>query len=256
MYKVFVINLKRDSLRRELSEKKFRENNVEFEFIDGVYGKDLTKNELEALVDFNSAKKYYKRNISLGEIGCSLSHLKTYQKIVDDNLDGAFVFEDDILISSDIKNIINAIHSNIDKLPQNIWLGLGHSYLYTNKKLLDIPNIDNTIYKSRRTNGGWGYYIDRNAAKKLLSLNTPIRFTADSTKEYRDTLNLLCLNEIAVCQNKSLDSSIGQEFRSDKPLYKRIVRKVRNNLGIIFEKHLRHRILKQRKTTVPSELIQ
>lgn len=48
-----------------------------------------------------------------GEVGCFESHRKAWKRIVDEDLPGAFVLEDDVVVSSDFKNL------NIEKLPLN-----------------------------------------------------------------------------------------------------------------------------------------
>lgn len=47
---------------------------------------------------------YHKRPMTLGEVGCFLSHYNIWKKIVDENLKDALVLEDDIRFDSFFKH--------------------------------------------------------------------------------------------------------------------------------------------------------
>ena len=58
--------------------------------------------ELSSIFNIEQFKAHYGRNVTKGEIGCTLSHLSVYQKIVEDNDIAedsyALVCEDDAFI--------------------------------------------------------------------------------------------------------------------------------------------------------------
>ncbi|MFT4693934.1 MAG: glycosyl transferase family 25 [Francisella sp.] len=237
--KVYVVNLKKDKDRRDHICKHFAERNVEFEFIDAVYGKNLTPNELKQKVDFDGCKKNLGRETSLGEIGCSLSHKLIYDKIVEENLFGAFVFEDDAVLCKDISIVMKSIANNLNLFKKGLWLGLGNSYIRINKRILDI-NQNHSIHESTRTSTTLAYYIDYEGAKKLSKLNEKIRFTADYVKGYRNILNLYAADSLCAKQNPEINSTIGGGVRSksNKPWIKKLVRTIRDmyfrNIGSKF----------------------
>ena len=210
MIKTFVINLKKDIQRKNYINKHLAERNINFEFIEGVYGKELSNSEINELADLNLSSKKMGKQISLNEIGCALSHRKAYKKIVDENLDGGFIFEDDIILSKDIKEILESINKNKKQLPQKAWLGLSNSYIRTSKKTFDLFD-SYKIYQSPKVRGALGYYIDYAGAKKLLYLNTKITYVSDwFTGGYIDKLNIYSINIACVMQNIKIESSIAE----------------------------------------------
>lgn len=77
--KNFVINLPQSQNRRESVQNELNKIGITANFIDAVYGKLLTEDELSRLI----VKTNY---LSLGEIGCALSHLKIYKMMIDEQL--------------------------------------------------------------------------------------------------------------------------------------------------------------------------
>ena len=67
----------------------------EFERVNAIDGSKLKHNELKHHYDVDLNRRQYHSVLTLGEIGCYLSHRKVWQKIVDEHLDFALVLEDD-----------------------------------------------------------------------------------------------------------------------------------------------------------------
>ena len=150
------------------------------------------------------------KDISLNEIGCSLSHQKIYKKIVDENLDGAFIFEDDAYTCKDIKKIITTIYRNKDKFLQKNWLVMSRSYINTRRKIFKIDD-NYSVYKGIRIRYTDAYYIDRLGAEMLLDLNTPIKYVADWFKGgYINKLNITALDKACNVQNTQFESGIDE----------------------------------------------
>ena len=254
-YKVFVINLKKDINRREHILKHFADRGVEFELVEGISGQNIN----QRLIDFDKAEVNQRRRVSLNEMGCSLSHQKVYERIIEDNLEGAFIFEDDVMLSLNVKKILSSIDTNKNKLPKSVWLGMSKSYFYIDEHVVSLFSNDNdvSIFKSYRTNGALGYYIDRLAAEKLIAINTPVSYLADSVVGYRNKLVSCCISQVVCVEKSDLGSSIGKEYRNYKkykPLYKKAVRLIRDNIGVIFDNYLRPIVLKQKRSKIPKEL--
>jgi len=94
-FKVFLINLDKSTDRRELCEAELNKYGVEFERVAGVYGKDLAPAEIENVYSQTLNATRYKKTMGVGEVGCYLSHIKCWEKIVDEKLDYAVILEDD-----------------------------------------------------------------------------------------------------------------------------------------------------------------
>ena len=96
--KTYIINLPKDRERKEYMQHLLQPYTslLDSEFIEAVYGKTLTSEELEARFDNHSAFKRYGRNVQPNEIGCTLSHREVFKKIVDEDLPYGVILEDDI----------------------------------------------------------------------------------------------------------------------------------------------------------------
>ena len=119
-------------------------------------GGGLSEGELKNLV-----YDYPNCFMTKGEIGCALSHLKIYQKTVDEDIPYALILEDDTVFDTEFPKYLKEIENF---LSQNL-------NLETNKRI--------SLYKMRAGTGTYGYVITKAAAKKLLKSNTPIILEAD-----------------------------------------------------------------------------
>lgn len=99
-FKIFLINLDSSKDRLDLCQQNFGKFGVEFERVPAVNGKALSEAEIEQVYDRARNLKEYKKDLNRGELGCYLSHIKCWQKIVDEKLDFALILEDDAKISS------------------------------------------------------------------------------------------------------------------------------------------------------------
>ena len=108
--RIFVINLKRcpekhQKIERYLTHPKMAkyltEHKMDVTFIEAVDGNDLTHKKLKeeniSLVE-DYRDPYSGRNMTWGEVGCTLSHYKVYDRCIKENTDIAVILEDDILI--------------------------------------------------------------------------------------------------------------------------------------------------------------
>ena len=126
------------------------------------------------------------RPLARGEIGCTLSHLECYKKIISQDLAGAFIFEDDVVFSADTTCLMKKIHDNFAQLKSGVVL-LGYSkYVYTYNTLIHLTN-KYCIKKIYKAGFAHGYYITHNAAKEMLSLFQPVSFPIDIWKRVQKT---------------------------------------------------------------------
>ncbi|MGC7560434.1 glycosyltransferase family 25 protein [Pasteurella sp. PK-2025] len=114
--KKFLISLDKDQARRALF---FRQADTQdFEVFSAINTMQETPEKLTALFDFQRFQQRYAREVSKGEIGCTLSHLGVYQKIVMDSAIAeqayCLVCEDDVLFCADFQQNLTAL------LQQNI----------------------------------------------------------------------------------------------------------------------------------------
>ncbi|AXQ99893.1 glycosyltransferase family 25 protein [Pseudoalteromonas piscicida] len=102
---IFLINL--DSCTDRLVESTFQFDkfSLPFERVSAIKGAELSTDVLGmSYCKLKNAKQYF-RPLTLGEIGCYLSHIKVLNKIVELELPYAFIFEDDFQLHYDLAQI-------------------------------------------------------------------------------------------------------------------------------------------------------
>ena len=102
-YKIFVINLDASTDRLEAIARQMSDAGLAFERIPAVLGRALSDEEISRSYSSELNRKKYYINLKKGEIGCYLSHLKAFRKIIDDDLDYAIILEDDVTIGGNFK---------------------------------------------------------------------------------------------------------------------------------------------------------
>ncbi len=181
MIPVYVISLERSLERRENMKWLMEHYKIPFSFFDAVDAKKLTKQECE-LADLDLAKQYCGHNLSVSEIACALSHIKLYEKQVNENIERMLILEDDAHIHMNFKEIVSVLlntsnhdlvylyHGKAKKWP--FYSNLAHGYrLHKYRK----PSKNS----KRGIMGAVGYILTLNGAKKLLKVAYPIRMPAD-----------------------------------------------------------------------------
>jgi len=165
--KTYIINLERRPDRKISILKRIKKFNLELneKIYKAVDGYDINENYLHNnnIKLLNIWKEPYKGTImSLGEIGCALSHYFIWKDIVDKSHKGALIIEDDANFSNNFKTVLDEII-----LPDN------YDILYLGRQLFKKHkyeiNISNYIYKPIFSFWAIGYYITYNGAKKLLN---------------------------------------------------------------------------------------
>lgn len=182
--KIFIISLKNSS-RREVIAKRLRSLRLDFEFFDAVYGKELSENEL-AKVDFDFYPKEHNspKPLTLGEIGCAMSHIKLYEHIVKNNIPEAIIFEDDAIVSLYFEEILKVALDKISSSKEILFLDHGKAKVWPFMRGLP-ERYRLAKYRSPSRNSkrciirATAYLITLNGAKKLLKQAYPIRMPAD-----------------------------------------------------------------------------
>jgi GR25 family glycosyltransferase involved in LPS biosynthesis len=170
---IFVINLKKDKVRKQLMINQFIKFNIQnYIFIDAIDGTDYYENGLNVKPMQNWIDPIFNRGINNGEIGCMLSHYQLWSKIVADGLNAAIILEDDNIFDdkfimklyyileinfnlydlfylSRYKQYLNIIESHItDDIVIPSYSYNANAYIITYKganKLLNAPIIQNLI---------------------------------------------------------------------------------------------------------------
>ncbi|MEL3901409.1 MAG: glycosyltransferase family 25 protein [Treponema phagedenis] len=202
--KVFIVNLKESIDRRQYMIEEMKKTNLQYEFFDAVNGKDI-KN-IEEIYDKENAIKAYGRELKLGEIGCAMSHLLIYKKMIDENIEQALIFEDDIIIANDF----NRVFSEILKIENDGIILLGQSdtklktkiYFQSITRQYKLKKIFNSSY------GAYGYIICKKAAEKIYSESFPIIRPSDQWGRWSKKINISVIIPNVINYKCDIESTI------------------------------------------------
>jgi len=106
---VFVINLDSSPERYQYAEQQLVALGIQPQRFNAVYGKNLTQQDLDGCYDKSANKRHFRRSLSLGEIGCYLSHRAVWQLMLTQNIAIAIVLEDDIEVDPRLPEAIRQI---------------------------------------------------------------------------------------------------------------------------------------------------
>lgn len=238
--KVYVISLKRSTERQEHVKNVLRE--VEFTFFWGVDGRKLDKTDLidENVYSEEKAIEFSFDNLgmSLGEIGCALSHIKIYEDVVKNNFQRVLIFEDDLFLNNQIDIDIKKCLSELPEKWDLVYLGdLGNNDKISTKNFIKLHVLYPVLgifsnrfnrkrlrdhYPRKYSNNldyaglQWGlhaYGVTNKCSKILLEELLPL------TREVDTAIGLLTVNRIInsyrfrkklFVQNRSFESVIGK----------------------------------------------
>lgn len=185
---VFIISLLSSTERRSRMTKLLTEKGINFTFFNAVDGREFNTKDLNEIRDKTSYfKKQRKRNLSKGEIGCALSHINLYKHIIDNDIEFALIFEDDIDILSE--SILNRIlftellinNKNWDLLQLGYYQKFNTEYSETFVSFKKDQLIEN-VYMARPAifcSSTFAYVIRKKAASILFEYGHPARVPSD-----------------------------------------------------------------------------
>ena len=230
---ITVINLKKETNRKNRITSILSKLNLEFSFLEGIHGLELSSNKLKVVYNpINSIEKNM-RLLTKNEIGATLSHFKVYRQMLDDNIDEMIVLEDDIVID---KKFIEALNV-IEHLPTN-WelflLGYAHGTIESklcniNIHLKSISTEFNVGIPVKTVMGAFAYVISKKGAKRMLSYRDSIFQAIDLYTGNRHLINVYTISPRVV----SVDLDLGSDIH-----YARIQSRLNNKSR--WKKKIRH----------------
>jgi glycosyl transferase, family 25 len=103
---VYVISRERAHERRRQISAHLDELKIDYEIVDAVEGLALSRDDR---AKFNPAQ-----NLLPGSIGCYLSHLQMYERIVAGRIPVALILEDDAVLTSQVRTLVEHGCENLD----------------------------------------------------------------------------------------------------------------------------------------------
>lgn len=221
MINIFVISLKDCIIRRKNILESTKKYGYEVIFIDAIDGR---YNNLRLNKEYNSllSKICYRRDLLSTEIGCFLSHIKTYEKIVNLNSDINLILEDDFLFNDEINNLINKI-KEIKKLPFEF---IRYCPKKDNTKYYLEKKVNGVEFNRMKGNvpGSYSYFINLEGAKKLYCQKKYLIAPIDIYFSYQfltgiDKIIIFSSNH----HNYELDSTISKKLSDSEPNTSKII---------------------------------
>lgn len=204
--KVFVINLEKDKHRYINAINQFKKYRItNYEFFKAINGNNLTDEEYKS---YTTSIGYYITSPSM--VGCGISHIKLWEKIVKENIQYSLILEDDFIFKDNFINNFNELMKNVPKKFDVLYL---NSNIFVNK-YLSLDNINDYVYKPLFIIEFVGYVITLEGAKKLLKKINKVAYHID----FQITINYLFYNKDfnIITAKKAI---IYQEFNSSNNTY-------------------------------------
>lgn len=215
---VFVVSLPEATDRRARMTQVLNDLGLDFEFIDAVDGR---KFDVANHPNYNGGKRLraFGKHLTGGDIGCILSHKKIYQRMADDKIDAALIFEDDVILRDAFLPVLKKIQSA--PVPFDAVRFFGSPKL-ERIKARNVCTLDETHYLVRHSGlpgGSHATLMTLKGAKKILKHMDRNAFPIDALlgRSWQTGLNWYTVRPGLAAQDLSFDSSIGDE-RFDRKL--------------------------------------
>lgn len=163
-FPIFIINIKSSIDRWESTSSRLKALGLSVTRFDATVGCELSEDEIKQWYDPVANRKYHHRNLTIGEIGCYISHKRLWQKMVDEEIPYCLILEDDLCIDKTLPYILQ----HIEQL--NGWEMI-KLFDNRNNRFIDSKSLDNTFTIGnflKVPNGAVAYALSLSGAKKLL----------------------------------------------------------------------------------------
>lgn len=200
--KVFVISLQTSLDRRSRVTDMLKAIGLEFEFFDAVDGRSLDH------------KTYVAPDapweLLPGEVGCYLSHLGVWRKVVNERVEVSLVLEDDALFDASALLVIDACINSAQG-----WDAIRLSSIEKQVGLVVRNLVDDfkLILPTKSPSGLAGYLIRHSGAERMLAAYSKILMPIDTAVDeyWRHALNIPLISPAVIHHRQGLVSTIGHE---------------------------------------------
>lgn len=182
--KVIVINLKKSLERLYRITQNLNELNIPFERFNAIYGKDLSKEEI------NNSSSFIGKTLlcNHGIIGCALSHIAIWKQFKESNEEFILISEDDIVYTKKFPKLLKDIEYiyktvKFDILSLNCCIGITGSF----KTSIRVKNyeINNPIFPLTTAS----YIVSKKGANLLLKMINKVNYHIDFEIAFRNLFN-------------------------------------------------------------------
>jgi glycosyl transferase family 25 len=180
MLPVWVVSLEESVDRRIEVARHLRDIDLPFQFFPAVDGCRLGSGELRSIYSEEAARRVIGRSMTTGEIGCSLSHLAVYQCMIEANLDGLVVLEDDARAEAGLRFVLERREQWPSDWEVMYLYHLGNDANHISLRgQVALGSQHRIVRFSDRPLCTVAYAIRASAARKLLRAGFPVSAPAD-----------------------------------------------------------------------------
>lgn len=208
----FVINLDTEIERKSYMSQQLQALGMGFEIVSAVKGKALAPAVVGTVYDEQKTLAVQGKPLSLGEIGCALSHLSVYRRMIENDMPASLILEDDAQLNTDLSKVLQPLAKAITAETKPVVYLLTHLIRYKARPAQPIapgysrhPMVDACC--------AHGYLINKAAAKEMLQLFNPITYPIDAWKRIAETgrITIYGLNPYVIGHSRlAKDSNIEQ----------------------------------------------
>lgn len=177
-----VINLKSRPIKKQYIQKQFNEQDIKFNFFEAIDGNNLDIKSLtdKGIIDPYVSVKYFKRFLRKGEIGCSMSHVSLWMKLLKSDKQYALIFEDDAILCDNFKGKLYNIIKEANTTNWDV-LYLNENCYYHFKDKCDGEHVTENIIRPKNVGYGlYGYIITKEGVRKLFDNLLPFVIPIDN----------------------------------------------------------------------------
>ncbi len=189
-FKIFVINLDSSVDRLKSMQAQCDRLGLKFERISAVRGCDLSAGEKSQVYSLEHNLKKYDKVLNDGEIGCYLSHIKCWEKLIAEELDYALVLEDDGILTEELPLFIKKLAKSFQH-----WDYILLSHGSKVKPVIDSLDMGDGLWlqKALKLNSTTtGQFISLQGAQKLVTSALPISRPVDMDIQHWFEKSLRC----------------------------------------------------------------
>ena len=192
-------NYERRVALRELLEK----TPFQFEFMSINDDIELTPSAIAKNHDSKRAIDALGRDLTRGELASTFNHMLCFKKFLDSENDIAIILEDDAdFIVDEFICVIELLTKIINKSNHHVYL-LTPVISYLNNSPIDL-NEDYKVVEVVQSLDSAGYIVNRETAKKLLSVNSKAWFIMDDWIRYKKHANVNVYSVIPPILNQNI----------------------------------------------------
>lgn len=219
--KTYIVNLATSTSRKKYMQELLSAYDfLEQEFIEAVDGRVFSPEERELVFDDKTCYKRYGRCINGGEVGCTLSHFKCYNKLAHSNDKFVLILEDDVTIMRDLNSLDWKKVAEFMSVNEPRIMFLSGDYWYRDKK--PITRVFSAV-------GSYAYLINHAAAEKITNKISRPSNVADDWDVYKQLgVKLFAVHPYMIDANiADIPSEIQQDYwgnHKDKMSFRYVIR--------------------------------